>query len=175
MSLRRCMRRLRDASIPARKSNRLNNATVRETPMLKKYLNCWKNYFLVWQFIDSSKFPCYFHVLAYLVYIQINQLAYLMIETYADRKSINSLRVILCFYQKKSWWSFRHLKDVSWKRSWRRLLEKVLRTSHGRRLKDVSWNTSLGRLLDDVFRASLGRRLDDVLKKGHRDFHFRPI
>ena len=30
------------------KSNRLNNATVCETPMSKKYLNSWKIYFLVW-------------------------------------------------------------------------------------------------------------------------------
>ena len=29
--------------------------------------------------------------------------------------------------------------------------------------------------LEDVFRTSPGRRLDDVLKKGRRDFHFRPI
>ena len=47
------------------KSNRLNNATVCETPMLKKYLNSWKRYFLVWQFIEnqvfiiSALFPCF--------------------------------------------------------------------------------------------------------------------
>ena len=35
----------------------------------------------------------------------------------------------------------------------------------------MSW----GRLLEDVLRTSPGRRLIDVLKKGRRDFHFRPI
>ena len=32
-----------------------------------------------------------------------------------------------------------------------------------------------GRLLEDVLRTSLGRRLEDVMKKGRRDFHFRPV
>ena len=47
------------------KSNRLNNATVCETPMLKMYLNSWKSYFLVWQFTEnqvfkiSTLFPCF--------------------------------------------------------------------------------------------------------------------
>ena len=38
------------------KSNRLNNATVYETPMLKKYLNSRKSYFLVRQFIENQVF-----------------------------------------------------------------------------------------------------------------------
>ena len=63
-----------------------------------------------------------------------------VVKTYVDGKSINSLQMILSFYQKKSWWSLRRLKDVSWKRTW-------------------------GRLLEDVFRTLSGRRLDNVLKK----------
>ena len=35
---------------------RLINATVRETPMLKKYLNYWNRPFLVWQFIENQVF-----------------------------------------------------------------------------------------------------------------------
>ena len=38
------------------KSNRLINATVCETPMLKKYFNSWKRYFLVWQFRENQIF-----------------------------------------------------------------------------------------------------------------------
>ena len=38
------------------KSNRLSNTTVCETPMPKKYLNSWKRYFLVWQFIENQVF-----------------------------------------------------------------------------------------------------------------------
>ena len=38
------------------KSYRLNNAVVCETPMLKKYLNYWKKWFLDWQFIENQAF-----------------------------------------------------------------------------------------------------------------------
>ena len=47
------------------KSNRPNNATVCETPMLKKYFNSWRKYFPVWHFIGnhvftiSALFPCF--------------------------------------------------------------------------------------------------------------------
>ena len=36
------------------RSNRLNNATVCETPMLKKYFNSWKKYFLASNFIENQ-------------------------------------------------------------------------------------------------------------------------
>ena len=47
------------------KSNRPNNATVCETPMLKKYFNSWRKYFLFRHFIEnqvltiSTLFPCF--------------------------------------------------------------------------------------------------------------------
>ena len=66
--------------------------------------------------------------------------------------------MVLCFYQKKSWWSLRRLKDVP-----------------GRGLEDLSWKRSWGRFLEDVLRTSPGRRLDNALRKGRRDFHFRSI
>ena len=50
------------------------------------------------------------------------------------------------------------VEDVSWKRSWRRLLGDVLGMSLGRCLEDVSWNTSWW-----------------PLKKVRHDFHFRLI
>ena len=75
-----------------------------------------------------------------------------------DRNSINSLQLVLCFYQKKSWWSLRHLKDVSWKRSWERLLEKVLRTSPGRRLYPLGTERKLN--VHKTFRRGPGRLLN---------------
>ena len=47
------------------RSNSRNNATVCESPMLKKYFNSRKKYFLVWHFIEnqvfkiSTLFPCF--------------------------------------------------------------------------------------------------------------------
>ena len=47
------------------RSNRRNNATVCETPMLKKYFSSWKKFFLSWHFIEnqvfkiSTLFPCF--------------------------------------------------------------------------------------------------------------------
>ena len=57
-------------------SNSLNNATVCETPMLKKYFNFWKKVFSSLK-TRFSKCPRYFHVLAY--FIQIN-----VISLYSD-------------------------------------------------------------------------------------------
>ena len=56
-----------------------------------------------------------------------------------------------------------------------RRLKEVLRMSPGRHLENVSWKMSRGSLLEDVLRTSPGRHLDNVLKRGRRDFHFRPI
>ena len=66
------------------KSNRPNNATVCETRMLKKYLNSWKKYFLVWQFIGnqisiiSALFPCFrifslFKLIKKVLYLKWNE------------------------------------------------------------------------------------------------------
>ena len=84
-------------------------------------------------------------------------------KTYVDRKSISSLQVVLCFYQKKSWWSLRRLEDMSWKTSSGRPLEDVLTTSEikvvATSISDQS-KTSLRpeiRCSYDVFATSLRR------------------
>ena len=69
--------------------------------------------------------------------------------------------MVLCFYQKKSWWSLRRLKDISWRRSWARLLEKALGTSPGRRFKEVS-------CLDDVLEKVVATSISDQSKTSLR-------
>ena len=45
---------------------RLINATVRETPMLKKYLNYWNRPFLVRQFIENQVFTRFILVFSFI-------------------------------------------------------------------------------------------------------------
>ena len=59
------------------RSNRPNNATVCKTPMLKKYSNALRNYYVVWRFIETrfSQLPRYFHVFQRIQFIQRNAIS----------------------------------------------------------------------------------------------------
>ena len=106
------------------KSNRPNNATVWEAPMLKKYFSSWTNYFPVWHstenqvFTFSALFPCF----SVFTLFEIMQLVKTSCKTswrHLERRKIVTLKT-----------SWRRLKDMSWTR---------LEDMSWRRLEDMSW------------------------------------